>query len=81
METFRVIAVTTLPQYKLLVTFNNNERRLFDMSSYLTDPFFAPLKNLHVFQSARINPITVEWNGEIDICPDELYYNSTPYQQ
>jgi len=80
-ETFRAIAVTALPQYRLLVTFNNNERRLFDMSSYLSDPFFAPLQNPAVFRSARVNPITVEWNGEIDICPDELYYNSTPYPQ
>ena len=81
METFRAIAVATLPQYRLLVTFDNNERRLFDMSSYLSDPFFSSLKNPAIFRSARINPITVEWPGEIDICPDELYYNSTPYPQ
>ena len=81
MESFYPIDVQPLQQYQLLITFDNHERRLFDMKPYLNDPFFAPLKNKAVFQSARINPITVEWNGEIDICPDELYHNSTPYPQ
>ena len=81
MESFYPIHVQPLQQYQLLITFDNNERRLFDVKPYLSDPFFAPLKNPTIFQTARINPITVEWSGEIDMCPDELYYNSTPYPQ
>ena len=75
------VAVKTLPEYRLLLKFDNGEERLFDVTPYLTSPFFAPLKNPAVFHSAYINPITVEWNNGIDICPDELYYNSTPYTQ
>jgi len=81
MQSHYPIAVKPLPNHQLFITFDNGEKRLFDVSPYLTTPFFAPLKNPIVFQSARINPLTVEWNGEIDICPDELYYNSVPYQQ
>jgi len=81
MESFYPIDVKPLPDYRLFLTFDNGETRMFDVAPYLTSPFFAPLKNQAVFQSARINPITVEWNGEIDICPDELYYNSVPYPQ
>jgi len=81
MESYYPVAVKPLPDYRLFLRFDNGEERLFDVKPYLSSPFFAPLKNPSIFQSARINPITVEWNGEIDICPDELYYNSTPCPQ
>jgi hypothetical protein len=30
------------------------------------------------FNSVKISPISLEWVGGIDMCPDELYYNSIP---
>jgi hypothetical protein len=72
------IEVTPLQQYQLLITFDNNEQRVFDMAPYLDDDFFTPLRNPSIFKTAKINPITVEWAGGIDMCPDELYYNSKP---
>jgi len=72
------VEVKPLEQYLLLITFDNEERRIFDVAPYLDDQYFAPLRNPAVFQTARINPLTVEWAGGIDICPDELYYNSRP---
>jgi len=80
MESHYPIAVKPLKDHQLLITFDNNEKRLFDVKPYLSDSFFAPLQNPFIFKTVRVNPITVEWNGEIDICPDELYYNSLPYQ-
>jgi len=70
------IDVKPLEQYRLLITFDNEEKRVFDVAPYLSDIFFPPLRNPAIFQTARINPITVEWAGGIDICPDELYCNS-----
>lgn len=78
MESYYPVAVKPLPKYRLLITFDNKEQRIFDVAPYLSDSFFAPLKNVAVFNSVKINPITVEWVGGIDMCPDELYYNSTP---
>ena len=78
MDSYYPIEVKPLEQYCLLITFDNQERRIFDVSPYLDDSFFAPLKNPAIFMTAKINPITVEWAGGIDICPDELYYNSKP---
>ena len=80
-ESHYPVSVKPLPNYRLHLRFDNGEERLFDVAPYLSSPFFAPLKNLTIFQTVHINPISVEWNGEIDICPDELYYNSVPYQQ
>jgi hypothetical protein len=77
MKSFYPVDVKPIEQYRLIITFDNNERRLFDVSPYLSDSFFAPLSNPAIFMTAKVNPLTVEWAGGIDICPDELYYNST----
>jgi hypothetical protein len=37
--------VKAIEDYKLLVTFENNENRIFDMSPYLTIGKFAELKD------------------------------------
>jgi len=78
METHSPQKVTVFPDYKLYITFDNGENRIFDVKPYLEDKYFAPLKNISRFESVKINPLTIEWDGGIDICPDELYYNSTP---
>jgi len=78
MESYYPIDVKPLEPYRLFITFNNKEQRIFDVAPYLSDSFFAPLRNTTIFQTVKINLLTVEWAGGIDICPDELYYNSTP---
>jgi hypothetical protein len=70
------VRVEPLEPYKLLITFDNREKRVFDVEPYLSDSFFSPLRNLAVFNSVKISPISLEWAGGIDICPDELYCNS-----
>ena len=78
MDSFYPIAVKPLSKYRLLITFNNREQRIFDVCPYLSDDFFAPLKNPVLFREVRISPISITWPGDIDFCPDELYYNSIP---
>jgi len=80
MDNYYPVAVEPLKEYKLLITFDNNEKRIFDVEPYLHDSFFAPLKSLSVFNSVKISPISLEWAGGVDMCPDELYYNSKPAQ-
>jgi hypothetical protein len=78
MKSYYPIDVRPLPQYRLLITFDHEEQRIFDVVPYLSDSYFAPLRNMAIFNSVKTNPLTVEWAGGIDMCPDELYYNSTP---
>jgi len=80
MESYYPVDVELLGEYKLLITFDNNEKRVFDVTPYLSDSFFAPLKSLSVFNTVKINLISLEWIGGIDFCPDELYCNSIPAQ-
>lgn len=76
MDSSYPIQVKPIEDYKLLITFDNGEVRMFDVEPYLTDSFYSPLRSLNIFHSARVNLISIEWDGGIDICPDELYFNS-----
>ncbi|MDR1699878.1 MAG: DUF2442 domain-containing protein [Lachnoclostridium sp.] len=78
MNSYYPVDVKPLKNYQLQITFDNNEVRLFDVKPYLNDEYFAPLRNISIFESVKIHPISLGWVGDIDMCPDELYYNSVP---
>jgi len=75
-------AVNVIPQadYYLLVTFSNNEKRLFDVKPYLDFKPFTELKNPTVFNTVKPAGLSVEWIHGQDICPDDLYYQSVPIE-
>jgi len=62
--------------YLLLLTFENGEKRQFDMKPYLNTGIFSELKDLKVFKTVRKSFDTVEWANEADIDPEILYQNS-----
>jgi hypothetical protein len=68
-----VIAVEPLPDYCLLLTFEQGEKKRFDMKPYLHATVFQPLKNVSFFKLARIDYGTVVWSNDIDIAPETLY--------
>ena len=72
----RAIEVKPLEDYKLFVIFSSGEKKIFDLKDKIDHVFFSPLKDEKVFRTVHANGITVEWEGEIDVCPDELYFNS-----
>jgi len=74
----KAISVTTQPDYLLLVTFSNNEKRVFDVKPYLDFGPFAELKNPVMFNTVKPAGLSIEWIHGQDICPDELYNNSIP---
>jgi hypothetical protein len=62
--------------YRLLLTFENGEKRIFDLTPYFSKPIFARLKNETLFKTARVVSGSVEWQGEIDLSYDTLYLES-----
>lgn len=74
----QVTTVQAAPDYQLVLTFNNGERRRFDMRGYLGYPVFRRLENPAFFALARVDYGTVTWPGELDIAPETLYENSVP---
>jgi hypothetical protein len=74
----RLISVEPLPDYQLLLTYENEERRLFAMKPYLEHGIFAQLKDENLFQSVHVSFDTIEWNNGADLCPEVLYGQSQP---
>ncbi len=62
--------------YCLLLTFENGEKRIFDLKPYFDKPVFARLKNAALFKTARVVSGAVEWQGEVDLSYDTLYLES-----
>jgi hypothetical protein len=62
--------------YCLLLTFKNGEKRVFDMKPYLEKPVFKQLKNIALFQTAKVVSGSVEWQGGVDLSYNTLYLES-----
>ena len=76
MGCIEVIAVEPLNDMKMILTFSNGEKRLFD-AKILTGSAFEPLKNAKIFENCRIVDGVVTWLDEtIDCAPEYMYLNS-----
>lgn len=71
-----VRSVKPQENYCLLLTFENGEKRIFDLNPYLEKPVFRQLKNIALFKTARVVSGSVEWQGEVDLSYDTLYLES-----
>ncbi len=69
----RVRKVQCKDKSNLIVTFENNEVKIFDVSPYFNYPVFYALKDEAFFRKAHVLHGTVAWNNEIDFDPDTLY--------
>ncbi|MDR2505727.1 MAG: DUF2442 domain-containing protein [Oscillospiraceae bacterium] len=72
------VAVEPRPDYCLLVTFDNGEKRLFDVKPHLDHPAYRELKIPTLFKTAKPAGLSIEWIHGQDVCPDELYNDSVP---
>lgn len=76
-----VKAVLALPDFRLLLTFENGETRIFDAAPYLEKGVFQRIKHPGLFGLAKVVAGSVEWPGEIDLSYDTLYLESQPATQ
>ncbi|MDK2564218.1 DUF2442 domain-containing protein [Romboutsia sedimentorum] len=53
--------------HKLILTFGNDEVKLFDMTPYLNISIFKELKNKSLFKSVKVSFYSIEWPNEEDI--------------
>ena len=69
-----IINAQCLEGIKMIVSFNNGERRLFDFAT-IVDRYavFSPLKDKDTLKQFHISD-TLEWcNGTIDIAPEYIF--------
>ena len=71
-----IVSVTPLLPARLLLVYDNGERRTFDVGPWLDLGRFSELREEAIFKSVRISFDTVEWPNGLDIDPEELYSGS-----
>lgn len=67
--------VQYIQNYKLQVIFDNNSKKLVDLSSYLEGEIFEPLKNIEYFKQVKVDEDieTICWENGADFSPEFLY--------
>jgi len=71
-----VIKVKPLIDYKLELTFENKEVKIFDVESYLDTGLFKKLRDENFFKMVKVSYDTIEWPNGIDLDPEILYEKS-----
>ena len=72
----RVKKVTPDSNYRLYITFDNGEIKIFDMNPYLQIGIFKELKDKALFNSVKPFLGSIQWKNGQDLCPDTLYLES-----
>ena len=73
--------VEALSDFRLVITYSNTEKRVFDMKSYWlwNKGDFIKLHDIDEFK--KVSPVfdTVQWQNGLEIAPEELYDDSINY--
>jgi hypothetical protein len=69
--------VKPLTGFKLYLTFENNEERIFDMNPFLNKGIFRELRDTVIFDTVHVSFDTIQWENGADLCPEMLYEDST----
>ena len=72
----KAINVKILNKYNIEITFDNGEIKILDITPYFKFKIFQELKEKDNFEKVKVSGLSIEWENEADICPDELYENS-----
>lgn len=87
-----ITAVTPNSDFTLTLSFDNGEKRLYDLSPFLkASTVFAPLMDINNFNRVYIDDnnciawdidpnidSNIVWNNKIDLCSDSCYLDSIP---
>jgi hypothetical protein len=73
-----VIKVKALKNFKLELTFENSEVKIFDVKPYMDTGLFKTLKDENMFKSVRIAFDTIAWANGVDLDPEALYEKGKP---
>ncbi|MFA6191052.1 MAG: DUF2442 domain-containing protein [Sulfurimonas sp.] len=74
-----VINVKPKDDFMLLLKFENGEEKEFDCKPLFDKKPFQKLQDKYFFNKAKVEFGTVVWPDEIDIAPETLYLESTPF--
>lgn len=71
----KVVSALAIDRHTLLVEFDNNEKKKYDVTPLLSRDMFSPLKNPTLFKAVQVEQggYAVVWNSKIDISEYELW--------
>jgi len=72
----KIVKVTTTENYELIITYERNLTKIFDVKPLLEKGLFRELKDKSLFTNFKIVFDTIEWSNGIDIDPDDLFRDS-----
>jgi len=73
-----IVKVAPQDDYKLLLTFSDGKKGVFDVKPYLGEGVFRELQNPSMFKTVRISDYpTIEWANGADLCPDCVYLETS----
>ena len=65
--------VQATDDHKLILTFENSEKRCLDVSQFFEFGRFAELKDINEFKKVRVAFDTIEWENSPDLNQEFLY--------
>lgn len=73
----KVKSALAIDNHILVVEFDNNQKKKYDITPLLSKEMFSPLKNPILFKAVRVDQggYAVTWNKDIDISEYELWNN------
>ena len=69
----KAISVSTIPEYKLQVTFDDGVSGIIDLKSFIEKGIFSVLKNEQLFNKAYATGYSIAWNEELEIDAIAVY--------
>ncbi len=72
-----IVNVKPLENYRLLLEFENNEQRIFDVTPYFDRGKCKELKDISLFNSVKVCFDSIQWANKLDFDPEFLYKKST----
>jgi hypothetical protein len=71
----RVKSAVAIDEHTLMIEFDNNLKKKYDVAPLLEKEMFFPLKNPALFKAVKVEQggYAVVWNADIDISEYELW--------
>ncbi len=78
----KIISVESKKGKRLLVTFSNGIKKLYDCSPLLESDAFKPLLNDVLFKAVHVDKhgYGVIWTDDLDLSESELWINGSPIE-
>ena len=71
----KILSAVTIDDHTLVIEFDNNQKKKYDITPLLKKEMFSPLKNLAFFKTVKVEQggYAVLWDSNIDLSEYELW--------